>query len=52
MEFIKEHAGDLIFFAVAIMLCLNIDWSWSNFKSFVTGGVLVFSICNRYFKNA
>ena len=48
MEFLKKHSKDIIYVGVTVLLCLNLDWSWSNFKSFVTGGVIVLSLFNRF----
>ena len=36
-KFIKQ---DIAFVGLAILLCMQVDWEWTNIKSFLTGGVI------------
>lgn len=46
-KFIKIFVSDPAFVGLAVLLCLQIDWEWTNIKSFVTGGVISVSAMLR-----
>lgn len=39
-KFIKIFNSDTAFILLAILLCMHVDWEWTNIKSFITGGVI------------
>lgn len=38
----KKHGEKLITIAVGTGLLCTLDWTWSNIKSFVSGGIVLF----------
>ena len=46
-RFIKR---DPVFIGLAILLCMHVDWEWTNIKSFITGGVISASAMLRIFR--
>ena len=42
MKIIKRHGEKLVTVAVGAGLLYTLDWSWSNIKSFVSGGIVLF----------
>ena len=49
-KFFKGIISDPAFIVLAILLCLQIDWEWTNIKSFLTGGVIVWGTMIRVMK--
>jgi len=43
-NFIKNHGEKIITICVGASLLSTLDWSWSNVKSFLSGGVIAFYI--------
>jgi len=41
-KFIQNHGEKIITVAVGAGLLSTLDWSWSNVKSFLSGGVIAF----------
>jgi len=40
MKLKKPNTYEIISILLWICLCLNIDWEWTNIKSFITGAVI------------
>lgn len=46
-KFIKSNPA---FVGLTILLCMQVDWEWTNVKSFLTGGVIFASATLRILK--
>lgn len=46
-KFIKIFNSDAVFVLLAVLLCMQLDWEWTNIKSFLTGGVIFTSATLR-----
>ena len=42
IKIFKRHGEKLVTIAVGAGLLYTLDWSWSNIKSFISGGVIMF----------
>lgn len=42
MKIFKRHGEKLVTVVVGAGLLYTLDWSWSNIKSFVSGGIVLF----------
>ena len=45
----KITKGDALFIIASFLMCTNLDWDWTNIKSFLSGGVILSWIATRFF---